>query len=119
MINAPSRKGALPVLDILGLCRTLEVSKDEIVFLVPGAMEEINRRMEAIGEAMMQGDAPKVALHAHTIKSTAGTIGADATMAAAAALEKVGRTRDLDQTASKLLQLSEQVRRLKVEVANL
>lgn len=59
---------------------------------------EVTERRTLLERAMEAGDLGRVALHAHTIKSSAATIGAGALSLAAAAMERAadaGRTEEL------------------------
>ena len=84
--------GSLPVLDLDGACEFLELTRAEIMVLVPQAMIEIHEKFDQGQDAIKAGEFPDASRHAHTIKSVAASIGAEAVRQAAETLELHAKT---------------------------
>lgn len=61
--------------------------------------DEVSRRRSLLDAAYASGDLEGVALHAHTIKSSAAAIGAEALSRAAAAVEAAARQQTVEALA--------------------
>ena len=72
----------------------------------PAQLEQLRARFDA-------GDAPGARLQAHTLKGAAATVGAQALLAIAAAMEKAAVEGDLDLCRGLLLNASEEFARFK------
>jgi len=79
--------GSLPVLDLDGACEFLELTRSEIMVLVPQAMIEIRDKSDLMRQAVEAGDLTDVPRLAHTIKRVAASIGAQSVRQAAETLE--------------------------------
>ncbi|BDQ34465.1 Hpt domain-containing protein [Pseudodesulfovibrio portus] len=85
--------GSLPVLDLDGACEFLELTRSEIMVLVPQAMIEIREKFELMRQDIKSDTLGDVHRHAHTIKSVAASIGAQSVRQTAEALEHHATTR--------------------------
>ncbi len=108
-----SRPGAF---DPEGARRHLGVDEENFGRIFECIWLEVSQRRSLLEEAFAAGDFGKVILHAHTIKSSCATIGAEALSRAAAAVEQaaaagcatdlaraLGAFRAAKETLSKLL----------------
>lgn len=103
---------ALPVLDMKGAAEFLELSRNEIMVLVPEAVIEIRARFGMIKDNLTDSDFDAAARNTHTLKSVANSVGAYATMKAAENLEMAARQRDGETCAARLPLLKDEFRRL-------
>jgi HPt (histidine-containing phosphotransfer) domain-containing protein len=69
---------------------------DQLLFepILTISLEELRRRLDLAEQALAGRDMAGLALHAHTIKSAAATVGAARCQELAAALEQAGNARD-------------------------
>jgi len=109
---SPAEPEAAAVLDLNAAAETLGVSHAEVLRLLPHAMEEIGHKMALAQRGMENGLLREVALQAHTLKSIAATVGAEATRRAALRLENAARKEDSARSGERLDQLRGEVRRL-------
>ncbi|WP_319541197.1 Hpt domain-containing protein [uncultured Pseudodesulfovibrio sp.] len=108
-----------PVLELDEICDLLELTRDEVMILAPRAMEEVEHRFDSIKEGIESGALEEVALHSHTLKSVAASIGARATRHVVGRLEVAAKSDDLDACIRLAAELEEEISRLAVEVAAL
>ncbi|MDD3312073.1 ATP-binding protein [Pseudodesulfovibrio sp.] len=108
----PPEPEAAAVLDMDAAARTLGVSRAEVLHLLPGAMAEIGHKLALAEQGMAGGLLREVTLQAHTLKSVAATVGAEATRQAAIRLENAARKEDSARSGERLDQLRREVRRL-------
>jgi HPt (histidine-containing phosphotransfer) domain-containing protein len=80
--------GSLPVLDLDGACEFLELTRSEIMVLVPQAMIEIREKFELMRQDIKSDALGDVHRHAHTIKSVAASIGAQSVRQTAETIER-------------------------------
>ena len=71
------------------------------------SLVEFEKRLEAADHDLAEHDMTGLALHAHTMKSAAATIGAARCQELATALERAGNNRQIEQAELLLRQLSE------------
>ncbi len=93
------------VLDIQAAISLLGIEQDQFPALLASAVEEIGQRLQSLRLALAAGDTKQAGLHAHTIKSSAASIGALRCRDLADALSRAAReerTADLDGLASAL-----------------
>jgi HPt (histidine-containing phosphotransfer) domain-containing protein len=96
----PAPTPALEGIDVSGALQRLDIDRaafDRILLRFADGQRET---LTALRSAVVAGNHPVAALHAHAIAGAAGTLGADALRAAAKALEDAGR-----QGSSDLAQL--------------
>lgn len=105
-----------PALELDEICEFLELTRDEIMMLVPKAVEEIEYRLNLIRKSMESGALDEIALHGHTMKSVAASIGARATREVVATLESVAKKGDTDMCVRLIAELEKEVSRLAIEV---
>jgi len=77
-------------------------------------MEECSRRMQQIRDGLAEQVATDVVIGAHTLKSAA-VFGAKAVVATAFRIEKMGREGNLEDAATEMGKLEEEVARLDLE----
>ncbi len=77
-----------PVLDLEGACEFLELTRSEIMVLVPQALVEIRDKFDLTRQSLDSNDLVDLTRYAHTIKSVAASIGAHAVRHAAETLER-------------------------------
>jgi len=82
------------------LLRTLDGDEELVRIIIDGFLEDIPGQIDALKEALEQGDAPVVRHQAHTIKGASANIGAEALRQTAHAVEKAGEAGNLDEAAS-------------------
>ncbi|MBG0790177.1 MAG: Hpt domain-containing protein [Desulfovibrionaceae bacterium] len=115
--TAPAK--GLPVLDLDGACEFLELSRAEIMLLVPQAMIEIRDKFERIHPALRAEAFADAARYAHTIKSVAASIGAEAVRQCAETLELHAKTAAPDNCPQLAEALQGEIARLTQAVAAL
>ena len=76
-------------------------------------LKDVPRRFTALKEALDNGDAHSVQLHAHTIKGASANVGGDALSETAFEIEKAGKAGDLETVKACLPRLEAQFDRLK------
>nr|WP_321260462.1 Hpt domain-containing protein [uncultured Pseudodesulfovibrio sp.] len=108
-----------PALELDEICEFMELTRDEIMMLVPKAIEEVEYRLDLIRRSVETNALNDIVLHSHTLKSVAASIGARATREVVAALESVAKKGDTDMCVRLIAQLEEEVSRLAAEVAAL
>lgn len=89
--------GNMPVLDLEGACEFLELTRSEMMVLVPQAVIEIREKCDLVRLGMGDGELPTVALNAHTIKSVAASIGAASVSRTAESLEMTAKRKERDR----------------------
>ena len=85
--------GSLPVLDLDGACEFLELTRSEIMVLVPQALIEIHDKFDLMHQDIKAEALADVPRYAHTIKSVAASIGAQSVRQASELLELHATTR--------------------------
>ena len=89
---SPAGEGSAPVslavFNPEGARRQLGIGESAFSRMFDCIWLEVSKRRTLLDEALQAGDLPSVALQAHTIKTSAATIGAEALCQAAAALER-------------------------------
>ncbi|BDQ38214.1 hypothetical protein SYK_25740 [Pseudodesulfovibrio nedwellii] len=108
-----------PVLELDEICEFLELTRNEIMMLVPKAVEEVEYRFDLIRKSVRSNDFNEIVLHSHTLKSVAASIGARATREVVSKLESVAKRGDTDMCVRLIGELEEEVSRLAAEVAAL
>ncbi|BCS89269.1 Hpt domain-containing protein [Pseudodesulfovibrio sediminis] len=111
--------GSTPVLDLNRVCDYLDMSVEEVMLFIPGAMEEIGLRLGLIGTAMLSGNLSDIALHSHTLKSVTASIGAPAVHVAFVALEQAARNNDPAECMQYIRVLKRETERLTSEISRL
>ncbi len=76
-------------------------------------LEDVPRKFTALKEALDNGDAPLVQLHAHTLKGTSANVGAVALQEMAHHIEVAGKAGDIAKASSLAAQLDKQFEVLK------
>ena len=117
--SAQARSDAPSVLDMAAASATLGVPRAEVRRLLPHAMTEIGHKLSLAEQGMDRGELREVTLQAHTLKSVAATVGAEAARRAAMKLENAARREDPALSRERLDQLRTQVRLLQETVAEL
>ncbi|MYL84543.1 response regulator [Desulfovibrio aerotolerans] len=97
--------GPQGVLDVEWALTRLGVDQATFAPILSISLVEFEKRLEAAGHALAGHDMAGLALHAHTMKSAAATIGAARCQELAAALERAGNTRQNEQAELLLRQL--------------
>ncbi|QGY39216.1 response regulator [Pseudodesulfovibrio cashew] len=98
-----------PVLDPAMAAEALGVSFDDVGFLIPKALEEIRVKCRLAGQGVASGALRETALQAHTLKSVAGTIGAERVRRAAIRLENAARREDAELSVRRMDELKAEV----------
>jgi two-component system, sensor histidine kinase and response regulator len=109
----------LPDSDILDLSRLVEAFEDDtagIAELLDMALETGAKHRAALAEGIVRGDAEVVRRAAHSIKGSAGNIGANAVMHDAAALEERARAGDLEDARERAAAIDAGYARVAAEV---
>jgi len=76
-------------------------------------LKDVPRKLIALKEALENGDAPLVQLHAHTIKGASANMGGEALSETAFEIEKAGKAGDLETVKACMPRLEAQLDRLK------
>ena len=82
-------------------------------------LKETPKMMAAVEHALETGDAPALALAAHSLKGCVSTFGARQAFEAARALEMAGRTANLGQAGRDLIRLCSAIEALTPELSAL
>lgn len=114
----PKQESA-PVLDIVHASNQLGVSQTEVKHLVPNAMSEITVKFDLAEKSLGKSVLREVVLQAHTLKSVAASIGAEATRRAAVRLENASRQDDAELSARRLAELNVEIARLQAAVRSM
>jgi HPt (histidine-containing phosphotransfer) domain-containing protein len=107
-----SRAAAPPVLDLGLAAEALGVSRAEVRHLVPNAVAEIRLKLGLAERGVRAATLRETALQAHTLKSVAASIGAEATRRASLRLENAARREDQERSRERLAALRAEVVRL-------
>jgi len=108
-----------PVLDLDGACEFLELSRTEIMALVPEAMREIAAQFDTARHTLSSFAYSDLGRAAHTIKSVAASIGAQETVEIALALERAAMKGDNTACPELFSVLETAVERLAGSIAEL
>jgi two-component system sensor histidine kinase/response regulator len=106
-------------LDRASILERLEGSSELLTELVQLFLEEAPQLIEAMRNALQQGDMQTLARSAHSLKGAAGNFLAHGTVSAASQLEDDARRGDVDSAKAGLATLEGVVKRLLTELANL
>ncbi len=79
-------------------------------------LDDYPQSLELIRQAVAQGDQSSLERHAHSLKGSVSTFGAQEAFDAAQALEKQGRTGDLSSAAEGLARLEQALIHLRPEL---
>ena len=79
-------------------------------------LDDYPQSIESIRDAVRRGDQTSVERHAHSLKGSVSTFGAQEVFEAALALEKQGRTGDLSNAAAGLERLERALSHLRPEL---
>lgn len=109
----------IPVLDLEGACEFLELSRKEIMVLVPEALREIDSKLALVRSGLDSGELPDAGRNAHIIKSVAASIGAQRVSQLAFALETAAQGLDSSLCTSLLSTLEEEAGQLTEAVSRL
>ncbi len=110
---------APPVLDLGLAVAALGVSRAEVRHLVPNAVAEIRLKLGLAERGVRTATLRETALQAHTLKSVAASIGAEATRRASLRLENAARREDQERSRERLVALRAEVVRLEEAAAAL
>lgn len=94
------------------LLRSLGGDRRALWKLAQMFLEESPRQLEDMRDALARGDTCALEQVAHRLKGTAGYFAADGTLAAAARLEIIARSRDLDGADEACAKLEREIVRL-------
>lgn len=97
--DAPLCDDRTPILDERAARKELGVSPDDFPMIMDAALGEIERRAKLMDTAIRAGDLKDAVMHAHTVKSSAATIGAYRLSRASLKLEKAAANRDAGEIA--------------------
>ncbi|CCH49001.1 ATP-binding protein [Pseudodesulfovibrio piezophilus] len=105
-----------PVLDLEQAASMLDITSEEMEYLLPNAISEVSLKFELAEKGVQAGLLQEVALQAHTLKSVAASIGAEMTRRAAVRLENSARQGDHELSRKRLATLRVAIARLEVAV---
>lgn len=108
----PSHRQAIALFDFTELLRSLGGDRRALRKLARLFLEDSPRQLEALREALTQGDTCALEHVAHRVKGTAGYFAANSTFAAAARLEAIARSRDLGGAGAACAELEEEILQL-------
>ena len=105
------------VLDLAGACKFLEMSRSELLALIPQAIFEIKGRIDLARKALGGEEYFDLTRNVHTIKSVAASIGAVSVSLAArdvekAALAKEACTAGMSTLEEEFVRLSDEAKKL-------
>ena len=98
--GTPRADSDAPLFDPEGARRQLGLDASSFTRIFECIWLEVSERRSRLEEAFAAGDLARVALHAHTIKSSAATIGAGALSKAAAAVERAADDGRIEELAA-------------------
>ena len=75
------------VFDLGMACESMELTRAEVLVLIPQARIEIRLKMDAVRQALSASDLGAVVLNSHTIKSVTAALGVEPARLAAECLE--------------------------------
>ena len=107
-----NQAAAPPVLDLGLAAEALGVSRAEVRHLVPNAVAEIRIKLGLAERGVRAATLRETALQAHTLKSVAASIGAEAVRRASLRLENAARREDQERSRERLAALQAEVARL-------
>jgi signal transduction histidine kinase/response regulator RpfG family c-di-GMP phosphodiesterase len=107
-----NQAAAPPVLDLGLAAEALGVSRAEVRHLVPNAVAEIRIKLGLAERGVRAATLRETALQAHTLKSVAASIGAEAARRASLRLENAARREDQERSRERLAALQAEVARL-------
>ena len=105
----PQEKGATGpqgVLDVPWALARLGIDRAAFLPIMAISLDEFRHRLDAAGGALTQGDQAALRLNAHTLKSTAATIGAGLCLELATALEQAAAQNRLEEAGDLLSRLN-------------
>lgn len=108
----PSHRLAMTNFDFTELLRSLGGDTRTLQRLARLFLEDSPRQLEAMHQALTHGDTHALEHVAHRFKGTAGYFAADRTFAAAARLETIARSRDLDGADAACAELEREILQL-------
>lgn len=106
------------VLDRAAMLENLGGDKDIIKELMRLYFENLPRVMAQIEKGISSNNSKDVNMGAHALKGMSYNICAQSVAARASELEKTGRSGNLNDAEEQFKQLTEQIERLKVEIAS-
>ncbi len=106
------------VFDRAVLIERLAGDEDLAGEIVDDYLDSIPRTMEALKEALQDGDRAKIEHQAHSMKGASATVGAGILYAIAAQLEQAGKAGNLDEAASLISRLDREFVKLKEAIAD-
>ncbi len=108
-----------PVVDRAKLLARLGGSTQTLKHVAELARGECPRLLDAVRNALHQGDAKALARAAHSLKGTVGSLAAAGAFSAARQLEERGRAGDLDAAAAAFTALEREMKELQGALASL
>jgi PAS domain S-box-containing protein len=112
-LSVESNDGPLVVWDETFLLRLLEGDREMVDEVIAEYMEDAPNKLAALASALASGKVEEIRMCAHSIKGSAGSVGADALRSAAFDMETAARSGDLAGAVALSKKLEREFDRLK------